>query len=287
MEDERIAAAVASLFRAVHTIKGMSATMGYDAVATLSHEMEALLDRLRRGELAPDTPLMDTLFEAADALEASIERAVAGQPADARLERIAAQLRDATAARAAAANGRVAPARKAARPSVRARSRSRAGAAAPRGHGHGQRGVRHLPTRADAEGADHRAGPLAAPATFRGGASRHGGAASAGAGRGARRSSPARDDSSRQTASGPDVRSGSVCAPDAKIAALDRADVGGSGDVARVEVAPPTCLAWRLAAGSPCRRPSRMPPTVAGASGPATSLIATRHVRIDLRASTR
>jgi two-component system chemotaxis sensor kinase CheA len=85
--------AVASLFRAVHTIKGMSATMRYDAVATLSHEMEALLDRLRRGELVPDAPLMDVLFASADVLEASIERAVSNRPADPRLDDVVAQLR--------------------------------------------------------------------------------------------------------------------------------------------------------------------------------------------------
>jgi two-component system chemotaxis sensor kinase CheA len=91
-------AAVAGLFRAVHTIKGMSATMGYTAVAALSHEMEALLDRLRRDDLAVGTQLMDTFFKAADTLEWSIERAVSGKPADARIDRIAARLRDAAAA---------------------------------------------------------------------------------------------------------------------------------------------------------------------------------------------
>jgi two-component system, chemotaxis family, sensor kinase CheA len=100
-------AAIGGLFRGVHTIKGMSATMGYTAVATLSHEMEALLDCLRRGETVADTPLMDTLFKAADALESAIERAVAGKPADARIERIAARLREATASSAATASDAV------------------------------------------------------------------------------------------------------------------------------------------------------------------------------------
>jgi two-component system, chemotaxis family, sensor kinase CheA len=116
-------AAIGGLFRAVHTIKGMSATMGYTAVATLSHEMEALLDCLRRGGTVADTPLMDTLFKAADALESAIERAVAGKPADARIERIAARLREATASSTAAANA-AAPARDGAnapRPSGRRR----------------------------------------------------------------------------------------------------------------------------------------------------------------------
>ena len=38
---------VGGIFRAVHTIKGMAATMGYARVADLAHRMENLLDRLR------------------------------------------------------------------------------------------------------------------------------------------------------------------------------------------------------------------------------------------------
>ena len=41
---------VAELVRAVHTVKGMSAAMGYDAVRQLSHALETLLDQLRRGQ---------------------------------------------------------------------------------------------------------------------------------------------------------------------------------------------------------------------------------------------
>ena len=35
---------VGNLFRAIHTIKGMAATMGHDAVAALAHHTETLLD---------------------------------------------------------------------------------------------------------------------------------------------------------------------------------------------------------------------------------------------------
>jgi two-component system chemotaxis sensor kinase CheA len=69
---------VSAIFRAVHTIKGMSATMGYTAVATLSHELETLLDRMRRGARTIDPPLMQLLFRSADVLEQSIELAVGG-----------------------------------------------------------------------------------------------------------------------------------------------------------------------------------------------------------------
>ena len=69
---------VGAIFRGVHTIKGMSATMGYSAVASLSHELETLLDRVRRGERSVDAQLMDLLFRAADLLERAIEAAVGG-----------------------------------------------------------------------------------------------------------------------------------------------------------------------------------------------------------------
>src|SRR5437763_1091225 len=69
---------VGAIFRGVHTIKGMSATMGYTAVAALSHELETLLDLVRKGGRTVDARLMDLLFRAADLLERSIESAVSG-----------------------------------------------------------------------------------------------------------------------------------------------------------------------------------------------------------------
>ena len=74
---------LSAIFRAVHTMKGMSATMGYEAVATLSHELETVLDAVRRGERRITPTVMDTLFEAADVLETSVEQAVRGQDATA------------------------------------------------------------------------------------------------------------------------------------------------------------------------------------------------------------
>ncbi|HET7380713.1 MAG TPA: Hpt domain-containing protein, partial [Gaiellales bacterium] len=44
---------VGGIFRAVHTVKGMAATMGYARVADLAHRMENLLDRLRKTKGAP------------------------------------------------------------------------------------------------------------------------------------------------------------------------------------------------------------------------------------------
>ncbi|HEU4993985.1 MAG TPA: chemotaxis protein CheA [Gemmatimonadaceae bacterium] len=71
--------AIAVVFRSVHTIKGMSATMGFAAIAELSHELESLLDRLRRGELRITQSVTDVLFACADALERGVEDSVAGR----------------------------------------------------------------------------------------------------------------------------------------------------------------------------------------------------------------
>ncbi len=90
---------VEGMFRAVHTIKGMSATMGYRVVADLAHEMENLMERVRQGRAAAGPELVDLLFAAADALERAVELAVeegdAQQPGiDALLARLRAAAGD-------------------------------------------------------------------------------------------------------------------------------------------------------------------------------------------------
>ena len=81
------------LFRAVHSLKGMSATMGYAAVAAFAHELESLLDRVRGGEQHVGAELMDVLFAATDVLEGGVERAVEGGGDPPRLSEVLEQLR--------------------------------------------------------------------------------------------------------------------------------------------------------------------------------------------------
>src|SRR4051812_5430942 len=71
--------AIEEAFRAAHTIKGMSATMGYRAVTDLAHALEEQLDPIRRGEQLPEAALIDSLLEQADALERSVAAAVVTQ----------------------------------------------------------------------------------------------------------------------------------------------------------------------------------------------------------------
>jgi two-component system chemotaxis sensor kinase CheA len=61
------------IFRSAHTIKGMSATMGFTTIAELTHEMENVLDLLRKGTLHADDDITDILFKCVDTLEQLVE----------------------------------------------------------------------------------------------------------------------------------------------------------------------------------------------------------------------
>ena len=63
-----------AIFRCAHSVKGGAATFGFSDVAELTHQMEALLDKLRRHELAPSAEMVDTLLKAGDALRAQLAR---------------------------------------------------------------------------------------------------------------------------------------------------------------------------------------------------------------------
>lgn len=63
-----------AIFRCAHSIKGGAATFGFADVAELTHQMESLLDKLRRHELAPTPPMVDVLLESSDALKLLLAR---------------------------------------------------------------------------------------------------------------------------------------------------------------------------------------------------------------------
>jgi two-component system chemotaxis sensor kinase CheA len=72
---------VQALFRSVHTLKGMAATLGYSRLANLAHAMEHVLGAARDGLLVPSADLLDAGFRTIDALERGVELAVSGQDA--------------------------------------------------------------------------------------------------------------------------------------------------------------------------------------------------------------
>ncbi|TYS61627.1 chemotaxis protein CheA [Sutcliffiella horikoshii] len=60
---------VNEIFRSAHTLKGMSATMGYEDLASLTHQMENVLDLIRNEKLNVTTNLLDIIFRSVEYLE--------------------------------------------------------------------------------------------------------------------------------------------------------------------------------------------------------------------------
>jgi len=102
-------ATVDEIFRIAHSLKGMSATMGFEGMAALTHQMEDVFELLRQrtGGLARET--VDVLLECLDALAAAtdaietdgVERL---EPAPL-IERLKGLVRDRTPVQAVARHG--------------------------------------------------------------------------------------------------------------------------------------------------------------------------------------
>ena len=73
--------AVDGLFRAIHSLKGMAATMGYARLAELAHHAENLLDSVRGGRAPAGAVAVDLLLRTVDALERGVDEAAAGADA--------------------------------------------------------------------------------------------------------------------------------------------------------------------------------------------------------------
>ena len=69
--------AVPEVFRAFHTIKGGSQTIGLELLAELAHKMEDLLDMIRKGEHIVDGHAISLILEAIDLMEQEIAAYVA------------------------------------------------------------------------------------------------------------------------------------------------------------------------------------------------------------------
>ncbi|PTL59161.1 chemotaxis protein CheA [Paraconexibacter algicola] len=86
------------IFRAAHSLKGMSATMGFEGVARLTHQMEDVFELLRQRNATLPAAVVDVLLECLDALEAAIDaiEASGGEQIDpdALISRLAALVRE-------------------------------------------------------------------------------------------------------------------------------------------------------------------------------------------------
>ncbi len=61
------------IFRVAHTIKGSGSFLNFDKLTRLTHHMEAVLDRARKGELKITSEIMDVILESVDAMKAILE----------------------------------------------------------------------------------------------------------------------------------------------------------------------------------------------------------------------
>lgn len=81
------------IFRSAHTLKGMSATMGFTKVAELTHDMENVLHKLRNGELTNSEKIIDLLFKSVDMLDNMIADIVNGGSGSLPIESLMAELK--------------------------------------------------------------------------------------------------------------------------------------------------------------------------------------------------
>ncbi len=58
-----------SIFRAAHSIKGGSGIFGFDALASVTHIMESLLDKIRQGKMAITAGMVDLFLSSVDQLK--------------------------------------------------------------------------------------------------------------------------------------------------------------------------------------------------------------------------
>lgn len=84
---------VQHIFRSAHTLKGMSATMGFEDLASLTHEMENVLDLVRNHKLKMDSFIFDCIFKSLDALESMVEDIIQGGTGKADVTEIVAALK--------------------------------------------------------------------------------------------------------------------------------------------------------------------------------------------------
>ncbi|RKG50718.1 chemotaxis protein CheA [Corallococcus sp. AB011P] len=63
------------IFRAAHSLKGLSGLFGQERISQLAHAAEDLLDRLRLGRLTLDDQVLDTLVDALDTFQALLGEA--------------------------------------------------------------------------------------------------------------------------------------------------------------------------------------------------------------------
>lgn len=108
------------IFRAAHTLKGSSATLGHKKMAEVTHSMENVLDKLRKGKLKVSTDVVNTLFACLDVFKAFKQEIASGEESAVTTEAILARLAAIDDARSTVARAAVQSPGQLARAQVRA-----------------------------------------------------------------------------------------------------------------------------------------------------------------------
>jgi two-component system chemotaxis sensor kinase CheA len=86
------------IFRAAHTLKGSSATIGHTRMADLTHHLEDVFDRLRQDAIGVSRELIDTSLEALDALRVLTDEVATLEEIDLDIAPLLARLNGVTSA---------------------------------------------------------------------------------------------------------------------------------------------------------------------------------------------
>ena len=84
-----------AIFRAAHSLKGMSAAMGFEKLTELTHKLENSLDKIREGKIKVKTKFIDLLFQALDNIQylvKAVEENDGQEPENFDLEALIAEL---------------------------------------------------------------------------------------------------------------------------------------------------------------------------------------------------
>lgn len=81
------------IFRAAHTLKGSSATMGFTEITNLTHAMENLLDSLRNGVMVANPEIVDLLLNGTESLRTLLSQVSRGEPLNLDVSELVASLK--------------------------------------------------------------------------------------------------------------------------------------------------------------------------------------------------
>lgn len=92
LEGEPDAELLQQIFRAAHTLKGSSATIGHRKMASLTHAMETVLDEVRQGRRTATTRVVDALLACLDTLRVLLNEVVTRRDSGVETARLESEL---------------------------------------------------------------------------------------------------------------------------------------------------------------------------------------------------